>query len=731
MLNNKDYEIMYEKTYKDCPEELWKEFTNKISEESKKYQEFLGKDFIDNTEIKINNTPLFSIENDMDIFTDILSAISLSKISSYRKIPVSKYKKITEFYNIPVPPKEISQKLRTLPGAMANSKEKYKNLAHINVKKLTKEYLNGESMSELAKKYGTHLENIKNLITVERRMTPNELNEKTLNMLNTKDPEWYIELFDKNKNWSLEDLKNYVIENIFKNEEYSNKAMIPYFQSLGINTTEERQNASRKIKSETDKNISYMTKKTSIKLIEESHYKSIDNLTKQYCDDRIGTYRQIANNLNKELDTDHFTPRQIEKLVSKNSFYFKRRSRNESIFIEEVKKALKLKETEIVRDKIINNSSLSTIDIFIPSMNLGFEFNGDYWHSDEVVSYNYGITAKEFHQNKIDKCKNVGIRLLYVWEDDFIKNADKILQLIKNKDFDDEMLNKLESTGKRTNYIAPSNRARKIISELKINYIKDGKFFDCGNVLVKDYSKVLDNYSFVEEAQKIGKEVLIIYPWYDSVKVRHFLEYKIHNLNERIFARKCKIEITDSINNTDKKFMEDNHILGYQNFRNIIKVVKLINNNEIVGMGIFTRINDNTVELKRLAFKYGVSVVGGASKIISAFEKDNSIYTEMVTFSDNDLSGGTVYEKIGFTLLKNFKKNVVYFNPRTKQKFSKRSLYMVGADRLLKTHPGYKTVGIGEDLPSNEDIVLSYGFQKITDSGYKKWIKDLNIRPIL
>lgn len=60
------------------------------------------------------------------------------------------------------------------------------------------------------------------------------------------------------------------------------------------------------------------------------------------------------------------------------------------------------------------------IDIYIPEMKLGFEFNGDYWHSENAgVSPNY-------HFMKSLACREKGIRLVHVWEHEWINDQEKI-----------------------------------------------------------------------------------------------------------------------------------------------------------------------------------------------------------------------------------------------------------------------------------------------------------------
>jgi len=66
------------------------------------------------------------------------------------------------------------------------------------------------------------------------------------------------------------------------------------------------------------------------------------------------------------------------------------------------------------------------IDIFMPEYNLAIEFCGLYWHSDARIQ------AKDYHRKKYDLCKNKGIRLLTIFEDEFTKNPDIVFGIIGN-----------------------------------------------------------------------------------------------------------------------------------------------------------------------------------------------------------------------------------------------------------------------------------------------------------
>lgn len=74
----------------------------------------------------------------------------------------------------------------------------------------------------------------------------------------------------------------------------------------------------------------------------------------------------------------------------------------------------------------IFEGSNKSVDIYIPYKNIAIEFNGLYWHSDEVV-------GRSYHYDKYNMCKDIGVQLIYVWEDDYISNRTLVLNMLKRK----------------------------------------------------------------------------------------------------------------------------------------------------------------------------------------------------------------------------------------------------------------------------------------------------------
>ena len=73
--------------------------------------------------------------------------------------------------------------------------------------------------------------------------------------------------------------------------------------------------------------------------------------------------------------------------------------------------------------EIIKNSRnviSKELDIYLPDLNLAFEFNGLYWHSDLYKDNKY-------HLKKTKECASNGLQLIHIWEDDW-KYKRKIVE---------------------------------------------------------------------------------------------------------------------------------------------------------------------------------------------------------------------------------------------------------------------------------------------------------------
>jgi hypothetical protein len=67
------------------------------------------------------------------------------------------------------------------------------------------------------------------------------------------------------------------------------------------------------------------------------------------------------------------------------------------------------------------------LDIFIPKLDKGIEFNGEYWHYEKR---NKHCKPKGYHAMKSNLCREKGIKLLHVREDLWNKDKEKMKQII-------------------------------------------------------------------------------------------------------------------------------------------------------------------------------------------------------------------------------------------------------------------------------------------------------------
>lgn len=77
---------------------------------------------------------------------------------------------------------------------------------------------------------------------------------------------------------------------------------------------------------------------------------------------------------------------------------------------------------EVCRNYRIGGKEL---DIYIPDLKLGIEFNGLYWHSDYFLE-------KDYHVNKTKYFNELGVRVIHIFEDDFDYKLEIVESILNN-----------------------------------------------------------------------------------------------------------------------------------------------------------------------------------------------------------------------------------------------------------------------------------------------------------
>lgn len=102
-------------------------------------------------------------------------------------------------------------------------------------------------------------------------------------------------------------------------------------------------------------------------------------------------------------------------------------------------------------DGIVENNVRHVIrgelDTFLPEVNIAIEFNGLIYHSDAFLSLMRGMSAIEYHSQKLNRCRKKNILLLFIWEDDWRKSEKEIknelILAIEGKEYNKDLFNKL------------------------------------------------------------------------------------------------------------------------------------------------------------------------------------------------------------------------------------------------------------------------------------------------
>lgn len=155
-------------------------------------------------------------------------------------------------------------------------------------------------------------------------------------------------------------------------------------------------------------------------------------------------------------------------------------SKMEDILLEYINKNFSQYSTKKLRKKDRVNNRMYEIDIFIPELNIGFEYNGIYWHSTAKKQNNY-------HKKKQGFFLSQGIKIYFLWEhwgEDICKNI--IEHILTN----DSQIEEYPYIEKGTKYLY----ANKDLYPDKPPYIQGYKFIN--KIDRKKTIKISNNHIF-------------------------------------------------------------------------------------------------------------------------------------------------------------------------------------------------------------------------------------------
>lgn len=252
------------------------------------------------------------------------------------------------------------------------------------------------------------------------------------------------------------------------------------------------------------------------------------------------------------------------------------------------------------------------IDIYLPDQRIAIEYNGLYWHSEATGK------GKKYHYDKWKACKDKGIQLIQIWEDDYLSNPELVKRMLAYK---------LGVTTKR-----------------------------------------------------------------------------------KVFARKTVVRSLTQLQSN--KFLSDYHIQGAVDGG--IRVGLFETNGDIenlVAVMVLKRepgTEGRTLNLLRYATV--TNVIGGFTKLLKYVEKELTPES-IISFSDNTVSDGGLYENNGFVAVKELKPDYMYVvKGKRVHKFNYR----------LKRFREDPTLQYKEGLSERELAALNK-ISRIWDAGKIKW----------
>ena len=235
-------------------------------------------------------------------------------------------------------------------------------------------------------------------------------------------------------------LDRYGVDNYSKTEDYVNRSKKTYMDKYGVDSYTKTREFLEK------------SKKTCVEKYGVDSYNKTDEFKfkfKQTCVEKYGVDHIYKSSLYRNSFNLCINPNYISYKDGFNLFkcdlghnyeistdnYYGRSNNNIPLctICNPIGDFKSIKEEEIYRfissiysgEIIQSYRDVLEIDIYLPDLNLGFEFNGLYWHSDKFKD-------KDYHLNKTNYFKERGIRIIHIWEDDWLNRKSILESQMKN-----------------------------------------------------------------------------------------------------------------------------------------------------------------------------------------------------------------------------------------------------------------------------------------------------------
>ena len=268
-----------------------------------------------------------------------------------------------------------------------------------------------------------------------------ELTKKKLKETNLKN--WGVEHFSKTEEYvelvKKTSLEKWGVDNYAKTDEFIERSKKTYLEKWGVdNFTKTKEYLEKSKKTSLEKwGVEFPTQSDIIKekiketninkrgvshIFQSEEYRILN--FKIANDDNYISFSEGYNIFKCDYGLDH------EFKITTDDYYGRRSSNNKLCTLcNPISDSSSIKEkmlhdyiSSIYKGEIIRGykDGRLEIDIYLPDLKLGIEFNGLWWHSDKYKD-------RWYHINKTKYFNERGIRIIHIWEDDWV-NKDLIIK---------------------------------------------------------------------------------------------------------------------------------------------------------------------------------------------------------------------------------------------------------------------------------------------------------------
>ena len=403
--------------------------------------------------------------------------------------------------------------------------------------------------------------------------------------------------FIKNK-IKITNLERLGVEYPMQSEEVREKSKRKFLENWGVIHNSQIEEVKDKMKINNLKNWGFEYTLQSPKIREKINFTTFKkyNVENALQNEEIRSkYFKIAKNINYlRYDGDEVSIFWCElghefKISSTNYTSRLRSKSNLCTVCYPIQNSVSIKELELLNfiKSIYSGEVIGTyrngkeIDIYLPELKLGFEFNGLYWHSEKFAHKYYHLDKTLFFYNK-------GIHIIHIWEDNWDIKKDIIKSQIRN------WIGKTE---------------RKIFARLcQIKVIKDRK-------VVSDFLENNHIQGSDRSSLKIGlyyEDELVSLMTFDNFEGRKKMEQGGWNLSR--FCNKLNTNVIGGASKILKYFIKNYSPL---------RIISYANRDWSDG-NLYKKIGFNLVNEGKPDYKY---IINGVRSHKSNFKKSKLNYT--------------------------------------------------------------------------------------------------------